>query len=79
MLGSCFGSKNKIEQCTVFLQLWDRVFSFQNNLKNLGLSYKTHLDLWDCFGIRTRFIANFYRTELFVDIIERAKPHLITE
>ena len=25
-------------------------FSFQNNPKNLDLSYKTDLDLWDCLG-----------------------------
>ena len=25
-----------------------RVFSFQNNPKNLDPSYKTDLDLWDC-------------------------------
>ena len=24
-------------------------FSFQNNLKNLDPSFKTDLDLWDCF------------------------------
>ena len=26
------------------------MFSFQNNPKNLNLSYKTDLDLWDCLG-----------------------------
>ena len=25
-------------------------FSFQNNPKNLDLSYKMDLDLWDCLG-----------------------------
>ena len=25
-------------------------FSFKNNLKDLDLSCKTDLDLWDCFG-----------------------------
>ena len=25
-------------------------FPFQNNPKNLDLSYKTDLDLWDCLG-----------------------------
>ena len=25
-------------------------FSFQNNPKNLDLSYKTDLDIWDCLG-----------------------------
>ena len=25
-------------------------FSFQNNPKDLDLSYKTDLDLWDCLG-----------------------------
>ena len=27
-----------------------QVFLFQNNSKDLDLSYKTDLDLWDCFG-----------------------------
>ena len=27
-----------------------RIFSFQNNQKNLDPSYKTDLDLWDCLG-----------------------------
>ena len=35
---------------TIFLWLSNRVFSFQNNPKNLDLSYKTDLDLWDCLG-----------------------------
>ena len=26
------------------------IFSFQNNSKDLDLSYKTDLDLWDCLG-----------------------------
>ena len=26
------------------------LFYFQNNPKNLDLSYKTDLDLWDCLG-----------------------------
>ena len=35
---------------TIFLQLQDRVFPFQNSLKNLDLSNKTDLDLWDYLG-----------------------------
>ena len=27
-----------------------RIFSFQNNPKDLDPSYKTDLDLWDCLG-----------------------------
>ena len=27
-----------------------QVLPFQNNLKDLDPSYKTDLDLWDCFG-----------------------------
>ena len=30
-------------------------FSFQNNPKDLDLSYKTDLDLWDCLG-RVKFV-----------------------
>ena len=42
------GSKHKV--FTVFLWLSDRVFSFQNNPKDLDPSCKTDLDLWDCLG-----------------------------
>ena len=35
---------------TVFLQLYDRIFTFLNNPKNLDPSYKMDLDLWDCLG-----------------------------
>ena len=30
-------------------------FSFQNNPKDLDPSYKTDVDLWDCFG-RTKLV-----------------------
>ena len=35
-------------------------FSFQNNLKNLNLSDKTGLGLWDCLG-RVKLIAKFQK------------------
>ena len=31
------------------------LFSFQNNPKNLDLSYKMDLDIWDCLG-RIKFV-----------------------
>ena len=34
-------------------------FVFQNNLKNLDLSYKTDLDLWVC----SKFIGLFWKTK----------------
>ena len=34
----------------VFLRLYDRVFSLQNNPKDLDPSYKMDLDLWDRLG-----------------------------
>ena len=34
----------------VFLRLYDRVFSFQNNPKDLDPAYKMDLDLLDCLG-----------------------------
>ena len=37
-------------ETTIFLRLLDRVFSFQNNPKDLDLSCKMDLDLWDCLG-----------------------------
>ena len=35
-------------QLLLFLRLYDKVFSFQNNPKNLDPSYKTDLDMWNC-------------------------------
>ena len=35
---------------TVFFRLQDRVFSFQNNPKDLDPSCKTDVDLLDCLG-----------------------------
>ena len=35
---------------TIFLRLYDGVFSFQNNPKDLDPSYKMDLDLWDRLG-----------------------------
>ena len=43
-------NETHIRMLTVFLWLKERVFSFQNNLKDLDLSYKTDLDLGDCLG-----------------------------
>ena len=58
---------------TIFLQLKDRFFSFQNNLKNLDPSYKLDLDLWDCLG-RVKLIFNtakFHRTDLVICSLSR--------
>ena len=38
-------------------------FSFQNNPKNLDLSYKTDLDFWDCLE-GTHLIAEFHKNDL---------------
>ena len=56
-------------------------FSFQNNPKNLDLSYKTDLDFGDCFGrVKLVLYQNFKGLIwLFVVILERGKHHLIVE
>ena len=52
---------------TVFLRLKDGVFSFQNNPKDLDLSYKMDLDLWDCLGMgKIGIIARFHRNDLVI-------------
>ena len=63
---------------TVFLWLQDRVFSFQNNPKDLDLSYKTDLDLWDCLGrVKLVLLKNFTGLiQLFEVILEGQKPRL---
>ena len=54
-------------------------FSFLNNPKDLDLSYKTDLDLWDCLG-RTKLIAKFYETDLVIcSHYREGKTHLIAE
>ena len=51
--------------CTVFLCLYDKVFSLPKQLKNLDPSCKTDLDLWDCLG-RVNLIAKFHRNDLVI-------------
>ena len=49
-----------VYSCLTFSLAIRQFFSFQNNPKNLDLSYKTDLDLWDCLGkVKTHMIANF--------------------
>ena len=64
---------------TVFLRLKDGFFPFQNSPKNLDLSYKMDLDLWDCLG-RVKLTAKFHKTDLGILIIlEKGKSRLIAE
>ena len=58
---------------TIFLRLYDRVFSFQNNPKNLDLSCKTDLDLWDCLERGKLALEQNVMglIQLFVAIVER--------
>ena len=60
----------------IFLQLLDSFFFLLNNPKNLDLSYKMDLDLWDCFG-RVKFVfePNFIGLILlFVVSLKRENP-----
>ena len=41
-------------------------FPFQNNPKNLDLSYKTDLDLWYCLGRIKLIIAKFHRAAVVI-------------
>ena len=51
----------------IFSVIRQRFFSFQNNPKNLDLSYKTDLDLLDFIRrVETCFIAKFHRTDLVI-------------
>ena len=66
---------------TVFHWLYDRVFFFQNNPKNLDPSYKMDLDIWDCLG-RVKLVLKqntIGLIELFVVILKGGKTHLIAE
>ena len=48
-LRNLYNSLNSIKE-TYFFEYKTEFFSFQNNPKNLDLSYKMDLDLWDCLG-----------------------------
>ena len=50
---------NKFHNSLVIRQ---EFFPFQNNSKDLDLSHKTGLDLWDCKG-RVKLVAKFHRTD----------------
>ena len=43
----------------------DGFFPLPNNPKNLDLSFKTDLDLWDCLG-RVKLTAKFHKTDLVI-------------
>ena len=56
-------------------------FPFQNNSKNLDLSYKMDLDFWDCFqrGKPTSWVNFIGLIEKFEIILEMEKCCLIAE
>ncbi|MEW8546308.1 MAG: hypothetical protein AB2693_22555 [Candidatus Thiodiazotropha sp.] len=49
LVGKVEQDSQNIPSSTVFIRLYDGGFLFQNNFKNLDLSYKTDLDICDCF------------------------------
>ena len=59
---------------TIFLQLSDSIFSFQNNPKNQDPSYKMDLDLWDFIRKGKTHIIGLIK--LFIVILERENPVL---
>ena len=69
--------------CTMYRisSLIRQFFSFQNNSKNLDLSYKMDLDLLDCLG-RVKLVLQqncIGLIWLFIPVLERGKPCLIAE
>ena len=55
------------KKITLYPVIRQEFFSFQNNLKNLHLSYKMDLDLWDCLRrVKLVIIAKFHRTDLII-------------
>ena len=56
------------------------LFSFQNNPKNLDLSCKTDLDLWNCLGrIKLLSQQNYIGLIVIRSHSREGKPHLIAE
>ena len=64
-----------------FFSFKTEFFSFQNNPKNLDLSYETDLDLWDCLGrVELVLQQNFVGLiKLYLVILVRRKSSLIAE
>ena len=54
---------------------YNPILPFLNYPKNLDLSYKTDLDLWDCLG-RVKLIAKFHRTDLVICSHSREEKNL---
>ena len=63
---------------TIFILLKDRIFSIQNNPKNLNPSYKMDLNFWDCLGRVKLILYQKYigLIQLFEVIVERGNPSL---
>ena len=65
----------------MYLQFQNAVGTlFQNNPRNLDVSYKTDLDLWDCLGRVQLILYQYYYIgviQLLVVIVKRGKPSLI--
>ena len=75
------GITNSGEKIPYFFAYMMEFFSFQNNPKNLDLSYKTDLEPWNCLG-RVKLVLQqncIGLIWLFVLILERGKPHVIAE
>ena len=47
---SAYSEKKVRKHLSYFFGYKTEFFTFQNNPKDLDLSYKTDLDLWDCLG-----------------------------
>ena len=66
-IGAYFLSKMRPDTTFLWLTFKNLWLTFQNNPKNLDLSYKTDLDLWDCLRkVKTCIIAKFHRTYLAI-------------
>ena len=58
-------SITSVKQLPYFFGYKTDYFSFQNNPKDLDPSFKTDLDLWDCFRKgKIGIMAKFHRTDL---------------
>ena len=70
----CISSTNISFECCMcssvqvpyFFSYKMELFSFQNDLEDVGLSYKTDLDLWNFLGRVKLIVAKFHRTDLVI-------------
>ena len=62
-------SETALAVCVSYLFGCKIGFPFQNNLRDLDLSCKTDLDLWDCFGREKAILYHNYTRLIYIFVV----------